>query len=325
MKPMTRRKFIATAATAATGLNLQPFPLHAFNIPVPEQKNAVSLATWSLNRTYAAGYWELLDIPRICREDFGIEGIEYVTHFFTDVRDNYLRPLKKAVNEYGVQSVLIMVDREGDMVSPDKQERMQAAINHRKWVEIAAYLECKAIRCNATVAHGREGGDVTPEQDPDSLDRAVESFSALLEYAREFNMRILIEPHGGRLSTNPRWLVTLAEKLNDPLFGLLPDFNNFDVETADEIYQAVQMTMPYAKGVSVKGGWDPDGTHPGYSIEKCLEIARDSGYEGFWGIESRIRRPRNYYDRKSVEEIKADEWQAVRWTKAVIDKVVLNH
>ena len=28
------------------------------------------------------------------------------------------------------------------------------------------------------------------------------------------------------------------------------------------VYDAVRMAMPYAKGVSVKARWQPDGTHP---------------------------------------------------------------
>jgi hypothetical protein len=35
-------------------------------------------------------------------------------------------------------------------VIKDLETRMQAAVNHRKWVDIAAYLGCFAIRCNCT-------------------------------------------------------------------------------------------------------------------------------------------------------------------------------
>ena len=77
-----------------------------------------------------------------------------------------------------MQNVLIMVDQEGDMGSPDRKQRMQAAVNHRKWVDIAAYLGCFAIRCNCT------GVGNTVQEDPDALERSAESFNALLEYAK---------------------------------------------------------------------------------------------------------------------------------------------
>lgn len=334
MTEYTRRDFIKCTSLAAAGLGLHSLAVPGAkaavaNVAMPAarnvvfEKDAVSLATWSLNKTYAAGLWKLRDIPRICREDFDIGGIEFVTHFFTDVREVYLTELNKAAADYGVKHVLIMVDREGDMVCKDKKTRMQAAINHRKWVEIAAFLGCHGIRCNATVAHGLPEGDVTPEQDPEALDRAVESFGALVEYAEEFKINILVENHGGKLSTNPQWLVALAKKLNHPQFGLLPDFAIFNVSNEGEIYEAIRMTMPYAKGASVKGGWSPEGQHQRYDLEKGLKIAKESGYTGYWGIESSIRRPSGYYDSLSPNDIKKDEWQAVRWTKAAIDKVVI--
>ena len=327
MSELTRRDFMTCAAAGAAGATLMPFACSTKGQKQSGQKeiteNNISLATWSLNRTYAKGYWELKDIPRICREDFNISGMEYVTHFFTDVRDNYLRPLKKAAEDYGVLSVLVMVDREGDMVSKYKKERILAVMNHRKWVEIAAYLDCHAIRCNATIAFDTEGDRVTPDQDPDSLDRAAESFRELLDYSKPFGISIVIEPHGSRVSRDPHWLAALAKKIDDPYFGLLPDFGNFNVNSEEDVYEAVRLTMPYAKGVSVKGGWNPDGTHPNYSLERCLEIARDSGFIGYWGIESRIRRENDFYQKSSLEDIKKDEWQAVQWTKEAIEKVVL--
>lgn len=280
--------------------------------------NAVSLATWSLNRSYQAGIWDLLDIARICREDFDIGGVEYVTYFFDDVRQIRLRELNQRADDYGVQNVLIMVDQEGHMASPDRDERIQAAINHRKWVDIANFLGCYAIRCNTT------GGGASPEEDPDALERATESFSHLLEYAEPAGIQIIVENHGGGLASNARWLADLAESIDHPNFGLLPDYGNFGGEGgAEQIYESVRITMPYATGVSVKGRWSPEGEQVGFSLERCLNISLDSGFEGYWGIESSIRREEDPGDQSPLQ-IKNDEWNAVRWTKQVIDDVVLS-
>ena len=205
-----------------------------------------------------------------------------------------------------------MVDNEGDMVAKDKQERMQAAINHRKWVEIAAYLGCHAIRCNA------RGGGNTQAEDPDAIDRAAEAFGALLEYAEEFKINVIIENHGG-LSSDPEWLPKLAEKIGSDHFGILPDYGNYHDSEKYTVYDAVRMAMPYAKGVSVKARWQPDGTHPPYDLEKLLNISKDGGYSGFWGIESSMAD----VDSKNPEDIKQAEWQAVKYTRDVIRKVIL--
>jgi sugar phosphate isomerase/epimerase len=298
---------------AGLGLAAVPLPLSSLAHPFPKE-NAISLATWSLVRSFRAGIWKLTDVARICREDFGIDGIEYVTSFFEVPVETYLKELNQVASDNGVKNVLIMVDNEGDMVSRDRKTRMQAAVNHRKWVDIAAYLGCHAIRCNA------RGGGGSPEEDPGALERAAEAFGSLIEYAKESRINILIENHGG-LSSHPQWLPQLVERVGKDHFGILPDYGNYHPTDDADVYEAVRLAMPYAKGVSVKAGWSPDGSHPDYDLERLLEISRDAGYAGFWGIESSVRRPRG--SQPSVpEQVKKDDWQAVKWTKAAIEKVV---
>ncbi len=306
-----RRRFIqqtSMAAFAAAATTNQ-----AFAYPRPK-KNAISLATWSLVRSFRAGVWKLTDIPRICREDFGIDGIEFVNQFFEAPTSNYLNQLNKAANDHGVENVLIMVDQEGSMVATDKQQRNQAVINHRKWIDIAAYLNCHAIRCNA---HGGKGEKM--EDDPDSIQRAAESFNALLDYAKDAKINVIIENHGG-LSSDPRWLPKLCDEIDSPHFGLLPDYGNYREEGGVDVYKAVEMAMPYAKGVSVKVRYNKDGNAQRYDIKKLLKISKDAGFTGFWGIECSLDPGREL---KAADDIKQADWQAVKYTKRDIYAVVM--
>ncbi len=310
-----RRQFLTKSATISLGIGLFPLSATKTALAYPRPtENAISLAIWSLVRSFRAGVWKLTDMARIVREDFGLDGIEYVNQFFETPTANYLDQLNRNASEHNVKNVLIMVDHEGAMVAKDKQERKQAVINHRKWVEIADYLGCHAIRCNA------HGGGETPEEDPDALDRAAESFHDLLDYAKEFKMNVIIENHGG-LSSHPRWLPALAEKIDSPHFGLLPDYGNYRPTEKTDIYEALRLAMPYAKGVSVKAGWRPDGTHISHDLDRMLRISKDAGYTGFWGIESGFRAPQGQGAR-TAEEAKRNDWQAVMWTKAEIEKVI---
>jgi L-ribulose-5-phosphate 3-epimerase len=314
MSTPSRRDFVKASLGGGVGLMVAS-PLvsarSAMAHPRPTT-NAISLATWSIVRSFRAGIWKLPDVARICREDFGIDGIEYVTSFFEAPVESYLKRLNKAAADHGIANVLIMVDGEGDMVSRDRSVRMQAAVNHRKWVDVAGVLGCHAIRCNA------RGAGATPEEDPDAVDRAAEAFGALIEYAEPFGINIVIENHGG-ISSDPRWLPELMRKVASPHFGTLPDYGNFAEST--DVYEAVRLAMPWAKGVSVKAAFQPDGSHPQYSLERLLKISKDAGYTGYWGIESSIRRGRDAAPR-FPSAIMKDDWQAVRWTKAVIEKVV---
>jgi L-ribulose-5-phosphate 3-epimerase len=302
---MTRRIFVSSATAAAAAL-AAPRPT----------KDDISLAAWSLNQSFfKAKRWKNVDLPRICREQFDIGGLEFVNQFFENPMRGHLNELKKNGNAHGVQFVLIMVDGEGDMSAADKKERLQAAVAHRKWVDIAHYLGCHAIRCNM-------GGPRKDWQnDKDIVSRAAESFNHLLEYARGADLNVVIENHGGA-SSNADVVVSLMKAVNNPNFGTLPDFGN--VNAGDDHADVIRKIVPWAKGISVKAMWAADGTHPRFDIEKLIGICKDAGYQGFWGIESSYGRSgARQDDNLSHDQLWNNEVKGVQLTKAVIERAVL--
>ncbi|MEX2302630.1 MAG: TIM barrel protein [Bryobacterales bacterium] len=307
----TRRQFMATSLAAAA----------AAATPTTSGEDKISLASWSLVRSFRAGKWTNLDLPRILRDELGIGGLEYVNSFFENPTLGYLQKLKRNCDEHGVTSVLIMVDGEGDTASLDKAERMQAAVAHRKWVDTAHFLGCHAIRCNM------RGGADDWKQDKDVAKRAAESFRDILEYSQGSGLNIVIENHGGA-SSDADVLVALMKEVNDPRFGTLPDFGN--TNPGDDPYQVMTKLMPYAKGVSVKAGWALDESHPRYQLEKMVKIAQDGGYHGYWGIESSYGNQRRGRGEQrpaepalSPEQIWEHDKKGVLLTKAVLERTVL--
>ncbi len=287
---MNRRQWLAAAATAASAAFLQ-------------LQDRISLAQWSFNRSFRAGVWKNLDMPRIVREKAGLDALEFVNQFFENPTLGYLRRLKKSLADAGVTPVLIMVDDEDPTAGTDARERRAAAVAHRKWVEIAHYLGCRAIRCNM------RGGEGDWRKDTGLVARAAESFRDLLGYARGSGIQILIENHGGA-SSDPDVLARLMKEVNDPQFGLLVDLGNWN--TGDDHYAAIEKTLPWARGISVKD-------IPGWDLEKKLRMCMASGFHGFWGIESGARPPEG----ATPEQIFQAELEAVLKMKAAIERVVL--
>jgi len=177
-------------------------------------ENDISLAEWALVHEIRAGQWKNLDFPRIAREDFGINGIEFVNTLFESPTEGYLKVLKQNAANNDVTMVLIMVDEEGDGCADTKQGRKQFEINHRKWVDVAHYLGCHAIRTNC---RGPENADKQQ-----AMEWAAESYNMLLEYASPAGISIVIENHGG-VSNDPDWMIALMKKVNNPKFGTFPD------------------------------------------------------------------------------------------------------
>lgn len=277
MKHVTRRGFIGKSLAIGVGSVIAPSFLRTETVQAAPKsmwigKNDISLAQWALVDEIHSGKWTNLDFPRIAREDFGINGIEFVNTLFGVPTFNYLNELKKNADDYGVKMVLIMVDAEGETCTPSKEERKQTVINHRKWIDIAQYLGCHAIRTNCI---GEQGISKT-----EALKWSAETYNMMLEYAIPANISILIENHGG-VSNDADWLVSLMKEVNSKYFGVLPDWRQpgGDFDNVDFL----RKTLPYSGGMSFRN-------QPTDALtEEMIKMTYDSGYRGWYGIESNGR------------------------------------
>jgi len=235
----------------------------------PVAKNDISLAAWALIDEFRQGKWKNLDLPRIAREDFNLNGIEFVNTLFEVPTFEYLKTLRRRADDHGVTMVLIMVDDEGDGCGATKKERRQFVNSHKKWVDIADYLGCYAIRTNCR----------GPQQigKKDALKWAAESYNMLLEYSESSKISIVIENHGG-ISDDADFILKLMKEVDNPYFGTYPDWRTPDLDYDNYLY--LEKTLPYAKGMSYRNQ-PTDGL-----TRKMIEICIHSGYRGWYGIES---------------------------------------
>lgn len=235
-------------------------------------KDDISIAEWALVEEIRTGKWKNLDFPGIAREDFGVNGIEFVNTLFESPTEGYLKRLKQNAADHGITMILIMCDEEGDGASDTKEGQKQFAINHRKWIDIAHYLGCHAIRTNC---RGPENADKN-----EALKWASNAYEQLLEYAKPAGVSIVIENHGG-VSNDPDWMIELINKVNNPLLGTYPDWREPSPDFDNYTY--LQKTLPYAKGMSYRNQPTEELT------AKMIKLSKDSGYKGWYGIESKGR------------------------------------
>jgi sugar phosphate isomerase/epimerase len=280
---LDRRAFIRTAVGVGAAISVGAVSQSASS--AAEKGTTlfkISLAEWSFHRALQAGKMDNLEFPKVAKQDFGIDCVEYVNTFFMDkAKDQkYLVELKQRCDDLGVASGLIMCDHEGDLGDPSNAKRFAAVGNHFKWLEAAKFLGCHSIRVNA-----RSAGSLDEQHK-----LVVDGLNALCDVAAKFELNILVENHGG-LSSNGRWL---AEVINTVInaghknCGTLPDFGNFTVapgETYDR-YQGVAEMMPFAKGVSAKSRvFDAAGNEAEIDFERMMKIVIGAGYHGYVGIE----------------------------------------
>ena len=282
---LTRRDVLqaasaASAAVAVTGAGLALDPME-FQAPWFR----ISLAEWSLHRTLRSSGAERitnLEFPGVAK-GLGIDGVEYVNAFFKSAGRGgeqvwrgtdfgYLNDLRGACSEAGVESLLIMVDGEGQLADEDDSRRREAVENHFKWVAAAAYLGCHSIRVNA-------GGGGTPEQ---QAARAAESLLRIARVSDAYDINVIVENHGG-LSSDGAWLAGVMRRCDHPRVGTLPDFGNF---YEYDRYQGVADLMPFAKAVSAKSyAFDGEGNETKIDYARMMKIVKDAGYRGWVGVE----------------------------------------
>ncbi len=261
----------------------------------------ISLAEWSLHNALFSHKIDNLDFPKIAKEDYGIEGVEFVNQFFKDKAEDsaYLKDLKKRADDNGVTCVLIMIDGEGDLSDTKQEARMKAVENHKKWVDAAAALGCHAIRVNT--GHHYSPTDVAT---------VAEACGLLTDHGAKSQIKIICENHGGP-SSNPDALIALMKAVNRPDFGTLPDFGNFPQEKGKysiDIYDAIARMMPYAKGVSAKSyDFDSSGKETKLDFARIMKIVSDANYHGFVGIE--------------YEGSKLSEPEGIRATKKLLESL----
>lgn len=294
MKNVTRRGFLEKTLSVGTGLFVAPTILELQTLKASAKianfqesaiigKNDISLAQWSLVREVMNGDWKTLDFPRVAREDFGLNGIEFVNTLFEVPTANYLKQLKRNAEDYGVKMVLIMVDAEGETCTPSKEERKQTVINHRKWIDIAQYLGCHAIRTNCIGTK-----DIDKEE---ALKWSAETYNMMLDYAIPANTSILVENHGG-VSNDADWIVSLMKKVNNKYFGVLPDWRQPGSEFDNVGF--LEKTLPYSGGMSFRNQPSDELT------QEMIKMTYDMGFRGWYGIESSGREN----IKKSIELLK---------------------
>jgi sugar phosphate isomerase/epimerase len=272
-----------------------------------------SIASWSFNRLLKAGKHDMfkyiddskafgmsqLDpwnghLARLVEEDDYLKGHDPEATEFSTEAQRYIAQVKAKANELGLPFGCLAVD--GAHIYWDTPgERHASRVSAYRWLDAAHTLGAAQVRIDA-------GG---PEDMPDDVFAIiVEAYGALIRRAGDLGIELLIENHWGP-SQYPANLVKILDAADG--LGLLFDTNNF---AADQREAAWEQFAPAARSVHVKTfEFDEAGNEKSSDLAKALKLLAGAGYDGAWGIES--------YPRDG------DEYNGVRMTKALIERVLL--
>ncbi len=311
----TRRSFIEKTVLGSLALTAAPLLAHSSKFPVPVAPELkISLAQWSLHRALAKTEIKAVDFAHIAKNEYGIGAVEYVNQYYSEMAtsEKFWSQMRARAENEGVKSLLIMVDNEGDLGNLDDAERATAVKNHYKWIHAAKILGCHSIRVNAF-------GKGSKRELHTAL---VDGLGSLVDYGKKENINVLVENHGLHTSDG-KFIVSILKEVDNPFLGTLPDFGNWCLTTewgstqnnrCNEVYdryEGISDFLPYAKGVSAKSyAFDSNGNETLIDYTKMLKMVKDSGFEGYIGIE--------------FEGENMAEPDGIRATKTLLEKVWKN-
>ena len=265
---------------ATDAMNIEPF----FKL---------SLAQWSIHKMINDQGVDPYTFAEKAK-NWGFTGLEYVSQLYNpelsdtdyspEAMANFVDKSNSEAEKYGMKNLLIMIDGQGNLAVSDQEERNETVEKHKKWVDAAAAMGCHSIRVN-----------LNGSSDPIEWKKnAIDGLTKLSTYAKEKNINILVENHGG-LSSNAALHAEVMKAVAMDNCGTLPDFGNFCIERKPDSYdclreydkyKGVRELMPYAKAVSAKSNnFNDEGYDTGIDYVKMLKIVKEAGYTGYIGVE----------------------------------------
>lgn len=230
--------------------------------------------TYSVRNYLRSGEMDLLEFPAYNAE-IGITALEYNDMFFEDFSDETLAAVRNSAEDAGCSIVCLTCG--GNLASDDADANAAQVETFRQQLRHANALGANAVRFNIG-STGDEERDLTV-----GVERVIDGFNQLLPTARELDVKITIENHGGVSKwANPILKVILG---TDPDWvGSCPDFGNF--KPIERRYIELAKVIPFAYHSHAKTHeFDENGEDAEYSMGRVIELYRAAGVDGVLSIE----------------------------------------
>jgi L-ribulose-5-phosphate 3-epimerase len=236
--------------------------------------NILACETYSYRELINSGKLDLVGIPQFYKEQ-GIKGISFNDMFFKTLDDAYLDQIAAAVKK--ADRVVTCYVIEGNLAGADPERRQRQIESDKQKLRAAHRLGAPLVRINVGATGRQENADDTL-----GVERVVAAFRELLPVARELNIKISIENHGGVSKTADN-IVKIIKETDPQWVGALVDFGNFPAEVR---YDEIAKVAPYALTTHVKiNEFDDQGEAKSYDFPRVLAVFKKMNYKGPISIE----------------------------------------
>ncbi len=224
---------------------------------------------------------ELLDLPQVFAEHFGVHYLEPTCSHFASTEKDYLDEFKARLKKAGSQlnqiSLGALADQPGknfpllSISSPDRFRRLQAIDLTKQWIDHAAYLGCPRVMLHQ--------GELPPEVRQET----IATMKIMNDYGKSKKVKTTLELRSSD------WHVIV-----DVLKGA-GAWSNCHTQNAPEALHAMlpmssgSMHVSYGGGGRGRGGNRGGGNQPApdpaVGLHAGMQIVNESGYKGILSIE----------------------------------------
>ena len=229
--------------------------------------------TYSLRDYMKRGDYDCISVMKLMKE-LGIKGVSINDIYMKSQDKAYLDQIKDAAKRNDIIIAAYVVD--GSVISNNEASRKREIEYSKERMHTAAYLGAYVIRINIG------GLGDSARDDTVGVDQAISSLNELLPQAKELDLKMVLENHGG--VTGKADNIVKIIKATDPKYvGSCPDFMNWP---KGDYYTELAKVIPYAYHVHAKAhNFDANGEETVVSYDRILKMLKDSKYSGAVSIE----------------------------------------
>lgn len=282
-----RRKFLQTAAAAATGLSLTPV---AVSKPRAHRPNPIGVSTYSFWRFN--GPKENYPIEDCIDQaaEMGFDGIELLHVQMASEEPGYLQSLKRRAFVNGLD--LMGFSTHQGFVSPEVQVRQNNINETIRQIELCYELGIPTMRLNTgrwgtsasfTALMDNRGIEPPLEgyTDEEAFGWVIGSIERLIPKAEQCGVLLGLENHWG-LGRTPEGVLRIVEAIDSPWLKVTLDTGNFLEDPYDKLEMLASHTvLMQAKTYYGGGTW--------YTLDldypRIAEIMRRHNYAGYVSLE----------------------------------------
>jgi sugar phosphate isomerase/epimerase len=287
MRNLSRRSFLKTTAAAAafSGYALPAGPDLKFPAAI---RDRISIASWPFRMFIdaPANKWardpklpgmDLKDFGAMIVSKFSVHNIEPLDQHFRSTDPVYLKEFRLSTEKAGAKVIDLACDPGASYYDPSPEQRAKAVAASRKWIDVAVAIGSPSVRL-----HIAGGKGLKPAVAP-----AVESLKQVAEFAGSRNVIANLE-NDDNFTEDPFFVVEILDKVKSPWLRALPDFCN-SMLTHDQAFNDRAMKEMFARAYNIAHVKDSEIGDKNklftVDVAKCFQIARASGYKGYYSME----------------------------------------